>query len=169
MYLIPMSNGAMVDPNDQQLGGIFGTIGRIAGGVVKGATGIDVGGIFGGGNGGPGGRSPEVIAADAADQSRYFEMAKAGDTTTVVESGMTAEQRLQWEASPANAGNPAEVGGAQRYLTMLEQYRTAQLEQRGAGGGAFAPVMAGIGGGINPLLLAGVAGLGMMLLLGRRK
>ncbi|MCP4899824.1 MAG: hypothetical protein GY906_22890 [bacterium] len=168
-------------PDDEGGLGLFGiALPAIIGGAVS------VGkSIFGGG--GNGGRSAATIAADAADQMRYYQMALAGDTTTIVE-GMTAEARLRWEASPANAGNPQEVAGATNLLRQLDaerarkraeaerlaaerdaQARAAAANPLTAMGSLFSAPTGGGGLNVNTLLLAGMGGLLMFTLLGKRR
>jgi len=151
-------------------------IGKIIGGVVKAIPGVgqavDIAtGLIspGGGGASSGGRSPEVLAKDAADQARYYQLAKAGDTTTIVESGMTAEQRLRWEASPANYGNPAEVVGAQRYLAMLAQDRASGAAAPAGAPGVPTTAMpyGGGGAGLPSWVLPLALGVGAAFLLPR--
>ncbi len=107
------------------IGGIFKTVARTAAGFVPGGgAAFDIAtGIINSGNG------SAQMTADLADQQRYFEAAASGnDPVRQIEGGpSTGEQRLRWEASSQNAGNPAEQQNARMLLARLDELRRQRL------------------------------------------
>lgn len=108
------------------IGGIFKTVARTAAGFVPGGgAAFDIAtGIIGGN-----GAVSDQTRRDLADQQRYFELAVSGnDPVRVFEGGpSTGEQRLRWEASSQNSGNPAEQQNAKALLAQLAEIRRQRL------------------------------------------